>query len=178
MIGCLLVLRSSGISLGVRPGPLDCDLSTELDVPGLDCETKARTNLTPPLGRFETRLCAVRLLSGFTIRLRPVDWTALTLLVSEVPSFLFSLDRANSVGAVEVVALSVLMYFALRLLPRTAFPAAWFAALVGLVGAWLGCIGINQFANGAAQLTAVRLTDLVAFRSRLIHPIPGWPQAF
>jgi hypothetical protein len=36
-----------------------------------------------------------------------VDWAALALLAFEAPSVLFSQDRANSVGASEVVALSI-----------------------------------------------------------------------
>jgi hypothetical protein len=87
---------------------------------------------------------------------------------------MFSQDRANSVGAAEALALSVLVYFALRVLLRAPLRAAWLAALVGLRGAWLASIGINEFADGAGQLATVGLTDLVAFRSRFIHPIPGW----
>ena len=108
------------------------------------------------------------------IRVRAVDWAALSLLAFEVPSLLFSSDRANSVGASEVVALSVLVYFASRLLMRGSSAAAWFAALVGTGGAWLASVGIHQFALRAGQLAAVGLTDMVAFRSRLVSPVPGW----
>lgn len=52
------------------------------------------------------------------MRVRAVDWAALALLAFEVPSLLFSQVRANSILASEVVALSVLAYFALRLLVR------------------------------------------------------------
>lgn len=114
------------------------------------------------------------MLPDFTIRARAVDWAALALLAFEVPSILFSHYRANSVGASEVAALSVLMYFAMRLLVRAPLRAAWLAALVGVGGAWLASKGINQFANGAGQLAAVGLTDLVAFRARLLEPIFGW----
>ncbi len=106
--------------------------------------------------------------------MRASDWAALALLAFEVPSLWFSQDRANSIGAAEVVALSVLLYFALRLLICGPLRAVWLAAPVGLGGAWLASMGINQFANGAGQLAAVGLKDLVAFRSRFIHPIPGW----
>ena len=57
----------------------------------------------------------MRSISGFAIRVRPVDWAALALLAFEVPSLWFSQDRANSIGAAEVVALSVLAYFPLWL---------------------------------------------------------------
>ncbi len=103
-----------------------------------------------------------------------MDWAVLALLAFEVPSLLFSQYRANSVGASEMVALSVLAYFALRLLMRMPLRAAWLAALVGIGGSWLALSGIHQFVAGAQQLSAVGLTDLLAFRARLIHPISAW----
>jgi O-antigen ligase len=108
------------------------------------------------------------------VQIRAVDCAALALLAFEVPSLLSSQDRANSIGAAEVVALSVLVYFALRLLVHAPLRAAWLAALVGLGSAWMAFVGVRQFAAGAEQLTAVGLTDLLAFRSRLLQPIPGW----
>jgi hypothetical protein len=48
-------------------------------------------------------------ISLITTRVRPVDWAALALLAFEIPSLLFSQDRANSIGSTEVLALSVLM---------------------------------------------------------------------
>lgn len=108
------------------------------------------------------------------LRIRTVDWAALALLAFEVPSFLFSQYRANSARASEVVATSVLAYFILRLTMREPLRAVWLAVLAGLSGAWLAFTSIQQFASGAQQLTNVGLTDFVAFRSRLIHPISGW----
>jgi tetratricopeptide (TPR) repeat protein len=106
--------------------------------------------------------------------MRVVDWAALALLLFEVPSVWFSRDRANSIGGFEVVALSVLAYFVLRLLTREPPRIAWLATIVGFGGAWLTLIGVHQFATAAQQLSAVGLTNLVAFRSRLMDPIPGW----
>jgi len=103
-----------------------------------------------------------------------MDWAALALLAFEIPSLWFSQDRANSIGTAEVVALSVAVYFALRWLIRASLPAALLAALVGLGGAGLASFGIWQFADRAKQLSAVGLTDLVAFRSRFMHLLPGW----
>lgn len=116
----------------------------------------------------------MRLLSTTKLRIRAVDGAALALLAFEVPSLLYSQDRANSVRASEVVALAVLAYFTLRLLMRAPLRAAWLAALLGLAGAGLAISGILQFKAGAGQLAAVGLTDFVAFRSRFIHPIRGW----
>jgi len=91
---------------------------------------------------FATRLGTVRSISKAAIRIRAVDWAVLALLAFEVPSLWFSQDRANSVGAAEVVALSVAVYFALRWLIRASLPAAWLAALVGLGGVGLASFGI------------------------------------
>jgi tetratricopeptide (TPR) repeat protein len=108
------------------------------------------------------------------MRVRTIDWAALALLIFEIPSVLFSQYRANSIRASEVVALSVLVYFALRVLMRAPQRAAWLAALLGLGGAWLAVTGILEFKAGTEQLAAVGLTEFVAFRSRFIHPIHGW----
>lgn len=109
-----------------------------------------------------------------TAQILGADWAALSLLAFEVPSLLFSQYRANSIGTSEAVAFSVLVYLALRLLMRAPLTTAWLAALVGTGGAWLACVGIHQFALRSRQLTAIGLTDFVAFRSRLIAPVPGW----
>lgn len=93
-----------------------------------------------------------------------MDWAA-ALLAFEAPSLWFSQYRANSIGASEVVALSVLAYFSLRILMCTPLRAVWLAVLAGFGGAWLASSGILQFAKDAGQLAAVGLTDLVAFRS-------------
>jgi O-antigen ligase len=103
-----------------------------------------------------------------------VDWVALALLAYEVPSILFSQNRDNSIGATEVVTLSVLTYFAVRLVLSTPLRAACLAAALGLSGAWFAVIGIRQFTGGVSHLASVGLTDLVAFRALLIHPIFGW----
>jgi Tfp pilus assembly protein PilF len=112
--------------------------------------------------------------SDSTTRTGPVDWAVLALLISEALSLVFSQDRANSIGASEVVALSILVYVALRLLIPKPTWAAWLAAAIGLGGAWLALRGILQFAARARQLAAVGLTNVVAFRSGLMDPIRGW----
>lgn len=106
--------------------------------------------------------------------IRPVDWAALALLLYEVPSISFSQYRANGIGATEIVALSVLAYFAIRVLIRTAGSAASVASLVGLLGAWLACIGIRQFVSGTEHLSQAGLSDFVAFRALFIHPVSEW----
>ena len=108
------------------------------------------------------------------LRIRAVDGAALALLAFELPSFFFSQYRANSIRASEVVALSVLAYFLLRLMMHAPVRAAWLAALIGLVGAWFSCSAIFQFAAGTEQLSTIGLTEFVAFRSRFLHLFHGW----
>lgn len=112
--------------------------------------------------RSQMRSGAVRSISAFTVRMRGVDWVALAILVLEIPSLLLSQDRANSVAASEVVALSVLVYFTLRLLLSSPLRIMWLAVLMGLDGVSLALIGIHQFSTATEQLTAVSLTDLLA----------------
>ncbi len=52
--------------------------------------------------------------------------------------------------------------------------AASFSGLLGLGGGWLALSGLSQFHENANRLGAVGLTDLVAFRSRLITPPSPW----
>lgn len=102
------------------------------------------------------------------------DLALLAILIFEGPSLFFSQYRANSVRASEIVVIAVLVYFVTRFTIRKPLIAAWLAALIGLGGAWLSFSGIREFMAGIEQLTAVGLTDFVAFRSRFIHPIHGW----
>ncbi len=98
----------------------------------------------------------------------------LALLFYEISSIMSSQDRANSVGASEAVVLSVLAYFFARLLARASAPAAWLAGLVALGGVWLAWTATAQFAKGTQRIASIGLTDLVAFRSRLLEPVTGW----
>jgi hypothetical protein len=107
-------------------------------------------------------------------KIQAVDGAALALLAFEIPSLCTSQYRANSVRASEVVALSVMAYFVLRLLLRAPLRSVWVAALAGVSGAWLAVSGILEFKSGSEQIAAVGLTDFVAFRSRFIHPLRGW----
>src|SRR5438270_581022 len=109
-----------------------------------------------------------------TLRMRRVDWVLLAIFGFEVPSLWFSQYRANSVAAYETVAFAALAYFLTRLTIHTRLRIALLAGLIGLGGAWLAFSGILQFINGTEPLAAVGLTEFVAFRSRLIHPIRGW----
>jgi len=106
--------------------------------------------------------------------MRTIDWAALAVFAFEAPSLLFSQYRANSVSAAEAIGVAVLAYFVIRLAIHTRPRAAWLAALLGVGGAGLAFSGLRQFATGEEPLAEVGLTELVAFRSRLVHPIHGW----
>jgi tetratricopeptide (TPR) repeat protein len=108
------------------------------------------------------------------LRIHMVDWAALTIFAFEVPSLYFSLDRANSIYATRTVTLAVLAYFVLRVSITAGLRSAWLSAIIGVAGACLALSGIHQFWSGSRQLASVGLTDLVAFRAQLMHPIPGW----
>jgi hypothetical protein len=68
----------------------------------------------------------------------------------------------------------VLVYYAVRLVIGTAPQAALLSGLLGLGGAWLALTGLGQFQSHVSELAGAGLTDLVAFRSRLMTPPAPW----
>ena len=108
------------------------------------------------------------------LQVSAVDWAVLALLVFEIPSLWFSQYCANSVPTTEVIALSIVAYFVLRFLVRAPRRALWMSVPIGLSCAWLAIAGIFQFRVESGKLIAVGLTDMVAFRSRLINSFAEW----
>ena len=119
-------------------------------------------------------LAAILLLPTKSIRMRVVDWSVLLLAAFEIPSLLFSQYRANSVRATVAIAIFALIYCATRLAIRTGLQVAFFSGLLGLGGGYLASSGVSQFHENANRLGAAGLTNLVAFRSRLITPPSPW----
>jgi O-antigen ligase len=107
-------------------------------------------------------------------RMHPIDWTVLLLCAFEVPSVLFSQYRANSIRATIAIAVFALMYCVTRLAIRTGLQVAAFSGLLGLGGSYLACSGLSQFHENVKHLSAAGLTNLIAFRSRLISPPSLW----
>jgi hypothetical protein len=107
-------------------------------------------------------------------RMRPVDWAALGLLVFEIPSVFFSQYRANSLHTSEATAAAGSAYLLARWLISRHWQAAWLAGMVSLGGSVLAGHGISQFFSARVQLQQVGLSNLTAFRTHLLHPIPGW----
>ena len=113
-------------------------------------------------------------LSPAHIHMRPVDWSVLLISVFEMPSILVSQYRANSVRTTAAVLVSALVYYAVRITIRTPRQIAYLSGILGLGGAWLALSGLNKFNADAKFLSQVGLTDLVAFRSRLMSVPAPW----
>jgi O-antigen ligase len=109
-----------------------------------------------------------------TMRMAVLDWTVLALCAYEALALVFSQYRANSIRASWTIALSALIFVVVRLTMRTHKQMAWLGGLLGIGGAWLAITGLNQFATNVGTLREAGLSDLVAFRSRLILPPPPW----
>jgi hypothetical protein len=105
---------------------------------------------------------------------RAADWCVLAIAASELPSLLFSQYRANSVRTAWGILVAALVYYAVRLAVRRGTVAALLSGLLGLGGAWLALTGLGQFQAQVRELADVGLTDLVAFRSRLMSPPGQW----
>ena len=106
--------------------------------------------------------------------MRAVDWSVLLLAAFEIPSLLFSQYRANSIRATIAIGIFALAYCTVRLAIRSSLQVAVFSGLLGLGGGYLASSGLSQFHENANRLGAVGLTNLVAFRSRLISPPSPW----
>jgi len=119
-------------------------------------------------------LAALLFLPTKPIRMRAVDWSALLLAGFEIPSLLFSQYRANGIRATLATGIFALMYCAVRLAIRSNLQVWVFGGLLGLGGGYLAYSGLSQFHENANRLGAVGLTNLVAFRSRLIFPSSPW----
>jgi hypothetical protein len=119
-------------------------------------------------------LAALLFLPTKPIRMRAVDWSVLLLAAFEIPSLLFSQYRANSIRVTVTTMIFVLTYSAVRLAMQSNLQAASFSGLLGLGGGCLALSGLSQFHENANRLGEAGLTNLVAFRSRLITPPSPW----
>jgi O-antigen ligase len=117
---------------------------------------------------------AIVQLSPPHIHMRPVDWSVLLISAFEMPSILVSQYRANSVRTTEAVLVSALIYYAVRITIRTPRQIACISGILGLGGAWLALSGLSKFNADAKLLSQVGLTDLVAFRSRIMSVPAPW----
>jgi O-Antigen ligase len=118
-------------------------------------------------------LFGILLFSEPTRKIRGVDWVVLALAAFEIAALQMSLYRANSMKLAMSLWLATLAFFVMRLTIWRPLQIAIFAGALGIGGAWLGCQGLERFADEAGRLTGAGFFNLVAFRSRLI--VPPWP---
>jgi O-antigen ligase len=107
-------------------------------------------------------------------RLRPLDWAMLLVLVYEIPLLLFSRYPANGLRGATTVCVAALFYLLARLVVRTSHQAVLVAALVGVGGVALACFAVIQFNEQVHLLNAKGLSQIVAFRAKLITPPAPW----
>jgi O-antigen ligase len=119
-------------------------------------------------------LLAAWLSGAGPLRLRPLDWAVLLVLVYEVPSLLLSRYPANGLRTATTVCVAALLYFLVRLVVRSSWQALLIATLVGVGGVALAGFALIQFNEQIHLLKANGLTEIVAFRARLIAPPAPW----
>ncbi|HEY3627288.1 MAG TPA: O-antigen ligase family protein [Terracidiphilus sp.] len=109
-----------------------------------------------------------------TARMTAPDWNVLAILLFEIPSLLFSIDRANSVRTTEAVIQAFAVYCIARAVLRSPQQLAIVAVVLALGGCCIALPGIREFHRNAVALAHAGFSDLVAFRSRLILPHGRW----
>ena len=108
------------------------------------------------------------------MRMRGIDLCLGLILVYEFGSLEFSQYAANGVFASRSLAVAVAVFFTVRLTLRAPLEVAYLSGVLGLGGAALSLAGMRQFGANVERLEQVGLTDLVAFRSRLLIPPAQW----
>jgi O-antigen ligase len=114
------------------------------------------------------------LLASSKMRLRAIDLCVALILVYELASLAFSHYAANGVLVLGSVAISVAVFFTVRLTMRSPLQMACLSGVLGLGGAALSFAGMRQFGANVERLSGVGLTNLIAFRSSLITPPAPW----
>lgn len=108
-------------------------------------------------------------------RIRAVDWSLLLILGFECISVIFSYYGPNGVAGFRSIGIGVLLFWAIRLtLLRNSSIAACFSVVVGFGGTLLALKSLRDFAAETAHLANAGLSNLLAFRARLIAPPPTW----
>ena len=105
---------------------------------------------------------------------RAIDWCVLAIAAFELLSLLSSQYRANSARTVSNVLVAAMVYYAVRVTVQTGPAGPTLCGLLALGGGWLAITGLGQFQAHVRELADVGLTDLVAFRSRLMSPPASW----
>jgi hypothetical protein len=119
-------------------------------------------------------LVGIFFLASKKMRLRAIDLCAGLILVYELASLAFSHYAASGVFALRSLALAVALFLTVRLTIRTPLQVACLSGVLGLGGAASCFAGMRQFGPNVERLAQIGLTDLVAFRSRLVIPPAQW----
>jgi len=117
----------------------------------------------------------VGFLSGIGVpRWRPVDLAVLLVLLYEAPSLLLSRYPSNGLRGATALLAAALLYILVRLVAGGSRQIALIAVLVGVGGVVLAGFALIQFNQQVHLLNANGLTDIVAFRARLVVPPAPW----
>jgi hypothetical protein len=119
-------------------------------------------------------LVALLLFAPGKVQMQPADWCVVFMGLYEVPALMFSQYRANSISTTRVIAIAVLFYFAVSLAIRTRTQIVWLSGVFALPGSGLSVLGLVRFSDNSKRLKDAGFTNLLAFRSRLISPLPPW----
>jgi O-antigen ligase len=110
----------------------------------------------------------------WTLQLRVIDWAVLLVLMMEAASLFSSRYAAGGVPFAEVVMISGLFYFLVRIVATRPVQYLLGSVLVTAGGVGLTWSGVAQFNGHFRELQANGLTGVVAFRYRLISPPSPW----
>jgi len=119
-------------------------------------------------------LLGVAFLSSRKMPVRAIDWNLLVIAGLGVLSLVVSPYPANGIASTRAVVLSFVVFLAVRLTIRGTLPIVCSASLLGIVAAALALKGLGQFVAEAGRLSEAGLSNLLAFRSRLIAPPTPW----
>lgn len=108
------------------------------------------------------------------MKMRPVDWSVLSISAVEVISIFYSQYSANSIRSAWLVVCAILIYYLIRINIRTATQVALLSTLLGIAAVGLSFYGLRLFTVNARLLGAAGFSQLVPFRSRLISPPSSW----
>ena len=97
------------------------------------------------------------------------------MAVYEIATYFFSRSPVNGFSSARTICLGALLYLLVRLAARTPRQVLLLSPLMGVGGVFLGWSALSQAGVEIRALEAVGLSDLVAFRSRLVNSpwIPG-----
>lgn len=106
--------------------------------------------------------------------MQAADWIVVLAFGFEGVSSILSQDRANSSHGLGIVAISVFLYFVIRL---TIISAPQMAILAGILAAgalYLSVFGMERFVMNASALREAGFSDLLPFRAQLIPVRAPW----